>query len=1143
MPEEATVLYAIPGLGFQDLFDRYTASIHKNPLTSWLILPTDTLVRQAKDQLAGRDNVTISDRICTPDELCLFLLFEYGEGITFISDSDSRLLLSRVIADHSKELSLFMSGGSPSGRMLTDLKRLFSYIIRNDLTYPDCLENLQTRKSEQIGVIYTAFYRRLKRLSYVTSDTLIQWVIENLKRKSPGEILPLFTHVYWLGQYSPAPLEKRLIQTCAGVIPDIVYAALTGEDFGIFGGDASWVYPGRKYISVTIPASERDKAVTSLFTDTFAEKSAVILRDTFSLTEWKDPVSELSGIAKEILRLRKQNIPWEDFAVVFPDPDNSLVYLADVFDDYHIPYHCSAASHISASPLVSFFLLLGECVEKGFRYEELIRLVRSPYLNYTWIPTAENSIGGLLRAPGGTDENEIFMQKKGSDHSGKRLDYESMDLICRSYGITGGYIDWEGRFEQIIGYISGENESEKAEDGERKGSTVYIPKRPLPRETILLTLEGILSLIQLLRNLLARNTVPDHCQVFRSILQNIGSPVPGYTNKYEWGIELSEEELIALESFDQVLTVLGQQPESENEILSFPEFLSRLRLLLMDKKISTEYHNGVFVTGISDIEQMQVPYVFLASLNEGLIPRLTYRLPFVNGSESGKIGDDLHAYLRKERYRFISACLAGREHVYLSSFEHRDERTALCSSFLGPFKQAGSFPVWGEETSLPEPDLFSDSENAYYSGTLMSLSRWDEALSFFPDNERVSDIVSRIGIERNFRFRLNRSEYDGIIGDGPGIRKEMEERFGPSYLWSASLIESYGRCPYRFYLEHILHIKPLPMLGIDISPDAKGRLIHSVVCRFKRRIHDMGGFPLRPEKYHDAVSSILEIACEELDTVSYETPVWLAKRRQLMGGERYGAGVFEKYVAAEIARLAPDEEGEEPMQFVPKHFEFSFGAVHEENDDPASVNDPVDLTAIAIRRLDEKADLPWTLEDIPKGLLLCGKIDRIDITDTGVFGVVDYKTGIKIPSTTEITSGKALQLPLYLMAFAEITGNTPVYGSYCHLHRSVTHAMSLYNPVYKNGLPRGKMPRSESKWEDIMDNALFQACRHSRQIHHGIFPIHADRGCSPDWFCPYKTICRFQPDRGSHLGEWIQYPEGMRDTGDASDDGLTGGKA
>ncbi|MFH0968177.1 MAG: PD-(D/E)XK nuclease family protein [Methanobacteriota archaeon] len=1118
MPQQATLLYAVPGLGFQELLDRFTASLSENPLTSWLILPTDALVQQARDQLLRQHYPIIPDRICTPGDLCLFMLSESEDGITFISDSDARILLSRVIVQHNKELSLFMKDRSPSGRTLSDLQRLFSYIIRNELTFPDCLGNLQTQKSDQIGTIFSAFRSKLKQLSRVNTDTLIQWAITSLEEKSAGEMIHRFTHLFWLGQYSSAPLDMRLIQGFARKTSHMVYVSPHGADQTIFTGDASWVFTDRKYNLEKNPGSPLDQVKTLLFSDTCTDKQVSIMRDMISLKEWKDPISELSGIARQILLLRKQDIPLEDVAVVFPDPDLASGYIADVFDDYHIPYKNDRPETLFASPLISFYSLLGECVEKGFRYEELIRLIRSPYLRYQWEPLSDNP-----DAPGYLGKNLCL------------LNYEFLDLICRSYGITGGYIDWEARFEQIAGYISPGNDTtpEEAENGCKP--SVYIPERPLPGDTILLTMEGTLSLIHLLRNLQARGLVTDHCQSFRSILKSIGSPVPGCTETvFGDGIMILDTEQRALQAFDTLLADLEQQPGNENDVISFPEFLSRVKLLLMDRRMKEESREGVFVTGLSDIEHIQVPYLFLASLNEGLIPKLNYRLPFINGSEAGKIGDDLHSYIKKERYRFIAALLAGRKQIYLSSFEHRDERVVLRSSFLEPFHQAGSFPSWGEEASIPDPEECSDSASAYYSGVMMVQSRWEKALAFLPDHERVSDVVIRIGIERNFRFRLNRSVYDGIIGEDPGIRNEMEERFGPEYVWSTSLIETYAQCPYRFYLERILRIKPLPMLGSELSPDAKGRLIHSVVCRFKRRIQEKNGFPLRQEKFHDAVSAILEIAIEELDAISFDTPVWMAKRRQLVGGERYGAGIFEKYVAAEIARLAPDEEGNEPLNFIPRHFEFSFGAVPDQDDDPASASEPINLAPIATRRLDANPDLLWSAEDIPKELLLCGKIDRIDITESGDFGVVDYKTGIKIPSTTEISAAKALQLPLYLMAFAEITGNNPVYGSYCHLHRSVTHSLSLYNPAYKSSLPWGKMPRSEPKWEEIMDNALFQTCSHIMHIHQGVFPIHADRGCSPDWFCPYKTICRFQPDRGSHLGELIRYPDEAENTGGTS---------
>ena len=44
---------------------------------------------------------------------------------------------------------------------------------------------------------------------------------------------------------------------------------------------------------------------------------------------------------------------------------------------------------------------------------------------------------------------------------------------------------------------------------------------------------------------------------------------------------------------------------------------------------------------------------------------------------------------------------------------------------------------------------------------------------------------------------------------------------------------------------------------------------------------------------------------------------------------------------------------------------------------------------------------------------LTGRIDRIDV-DTGIFNVVDYKTGSNMPKIRAIREGRALQLPIYL---------------------------------------------------------------------------------------------------------------------------------
>ncbi len=196
------------------------------------------------------------------------------------------------------------------------------------------------------------------------------------------------------------------------------------------------------------------------------------------------------------------------------------------------------------------------------------------------------------------------------------------------------------------------------------------------------------------------------------------------------------------------------------------------------------------------------------------------------------------------------------------------------------------------------------------------------------------------------------------------------------------------------------------------------------------------------------------------------------------------------------------------------------------DDDPESLKEPVDL--ITIQNEWTKTEHPETYEPSPvdaeNSIRFIGKIDRIDETLDGLFGIIDYKTGKNIPGSSELTRMTALQLPLYLLAYQHISQKKPVFGSYIQLQRKITHTLPLFDPTLKQTLPKGKLPRSEPRWHEILENALNSSISHVHNMKDGMFPIQATTECNADWYCPYKTICRFQPDRGSQLGEWYHYP-------------------
>ena len=147
-----------------------------------------------------------------------------------------------------------------------------------------------------------------------------------------------------------------------------------------------------------------------------------------------------------------------------------------------------------------------------------------------------------------------------------------------------------------------------------------------------------------------------------------------------------------------------------------------------------------------------------------------------------------------------------------------------------------------------------------------------------------------------------------------------------------------------------------------------------------------------------------------------------------MGDDKVGDGMLDRFVFAEIERLQQDDDGRVPHPYKPSLFEFSFGAVKGPDDDPHSLHKPVDL--IDIQKDWNQSDGDQIGKKSSDIVRFIGKIDRIDCTSDGLFGIIDYKTGKKMPGPSDLTRMTALQLPLYLLAYHKISHLTPAFGSY-----------------------------------------------------------------------------------------------------------------
>ena len=231
--------------------------------------------------------------------------------------------------------------------------------------------------------------------------------------------------------------------------------------------------------------------------------------------------------------------------------------------------------------------------------------------------------------------------------------------------------------------------------------------------------------------------------------------------------------------------------------------------------------------------------------------------------------------------------------------------------------------------------------------------------------------TARLG--RNGRF----GAFDGIV-QPPGARWDP---FDGERTLSATALERYAACPYRFFLANVLGVQAVnePEESGELSALDRGSLMHEILEAWVQRWLERQ----RPgwADYAQDAASLLAIANEHLD---------IAQEARLLGGPGIREGLrrqvlddLEQARQVEAARAAADPA------WRPRAVEHDFDKV----------------------ALDAGDD---------RTILVRGRIDRIDEAAGGRRRAIDYKTGRHRRDAAEaFRSGYLMQLPLYLKALAQ----------------------------------------------------------------------------------------------------------------------------
>jgi RecB family exonuclease len=242
---------------------------------------------------------------------------------------------------------------------------------------------------------------------------------------------------------------------------------------------------------------------------------------------------------------------------------------------------------------------------------------------------------------------------------------------------------------------------------------------------------------------------------------------------------------------------------------------------------------------------------------------------------------------------------------------------------------------------------------------------------------------------RSRRWLRRWTQNDGLVDPDELARQSITSQQFSTRSFSATALQNYASCPYRFFVSAILRLElreePAAIEAID--PLTRGSLFHEAQFEVLTNLKASGLLPLYVgiiERAFDLVDRALErLAQEYEDKLAPAIPrVW-----------QDGINSIRADLREWLRRMAESDDG-----WVPEKYELSFGLTDRgpRNSDPDSVSNAVEVIG---------------------DLKLRGSIDLVERHASGKYRVTDHKTGkARAPKDTIVGAGKYLQPLLYALA-------------------------------------------------------------------------------------------------------------------------------
>ena len=734
--------------------------------------------------------------------------------------------------------------------------------------------------------------------------------------------------------------------------------------------------------------------------------------DSVEIFRSETPEKEIDSVFRRIRKFMNRGLSPSSIALVSNNPDSIRNFVKDKANKYSVPIVFSKGTSLSLLPVIDFLLTPVDILTDGLNPDLISKLLSSPFFNIDFF--MKQDVSELEKVCKLEDESVNHFEDSFIYDVNESIALTSDDIFvitqeALSFGTHNSFTSLLETFLQKK-TLSEEKKLSLIKNERLKTVLAFESKKYLKKVRyyykVCLKVENIFHFIKNLTKMNLTELMPSILKHLTVMFDTENMIIKNRDFDSIDGLFFMNENIEAIEKFylatQKVCAGFGI---IDKKLFNFETFKVLLNDYISDLNLTVGMQNeGVAILSPSEAMERNFSTIFITGLCEGVFPSFV--------AENICLNDKTKFYLSSilpKRYNMSieKDRIKGLDDYEKELLKEVLKVTPFFTSKMEYWKQAFLFLVCISKAS--DRVIFSFSEKTGDGVSTAHSYYLDQILSFFgisdisqcddkKDNKILSvDDIFDLSIDENESDKIKnilteespnlkivfdkihrqskiensrdvflkdnfRREYSGFIRNGVKYKK-----FSPSTL------EDYVRCPFRFFLKHILHIIPTSYLSYRSKSLGIGTTIHLILQKYYTKVKPNQGF------IQDIFDESAKEAFEEID-------------------REFSIGV------PEFIKFTEESIKESASNWIIK-----------------------DSEALLFNDVLTEFDIP---EDFSINLMVNGRIqkyyfggrvDRVDLNNSD-FRILDYKSGKNTSTGNKIKKDpmKALQAPIYTLAIKRL---------------------------------------------------------------------------------------------------------------------------